>query len=242
MSEEKRLREKGLAFFGSITASFSHEINNIMAIIAELSGLMEDLLRVADLGHPPQLERFRRISERIGTQVKRGEEMIKRLNRFAHTMDEPVKTIDMTHLLVDLIALSERPRTRRRARLETRFPEETILLVSNPFLLQQAVFSCMELVLDASHDNQLLRLILENQDGGARITVAGEDPIVKTDEAALSFLPVLMEELGGKVEVISTDNGGLSLVLSIPYSIPEDSKKPIDNRRKPDVASGKSTA
>ena len=242
MSEEKRLREKGLAFFGSITASFSHEINNIMAIIAELSGLMEDLLRVADLGHPPQLERFRRISERIGTQVKRGEEMIKRLNRFAHTMDEPVKTIDMTHLLVDLIALSERPRTRRRARLETRFPEETILLVSNPFLLQQAVFSCMELVLDASHDNQLLRLILENQDGGARITVAGEDPIVKTDEAALSFLPILMKELGGKVEVISTGNGGLSLVLSIPYSIPEDSKKPIDNRCKPDVASGKSTA
>jgi hypothetical protein len=36
-----------------------------------------------------------------------------------------------------------------------------------------------------------------------------------------------MEELGGKVEVISTDNGGLSLVLSIPYSIPEDSKNHI---------------
>jgi C4-dicarboxylate-specific signal transduction histidine kinase len=233
VSEEKRLREKGLAFFGSITASFSHEINNVMAIIAELSGLMEDLLRVADQGHPPQLERFRGISGRIGTQVKRGEEMIKLLNRFAHTMDEPVKTIDMTHLLVDLITLSERPRTRRRARLETRFPEETIFLVSNPFLLQQAVFSCMELVLAASHDNQLLRLILEKQDGGARITVAGEDPIVKTDETALSFLPVLMEELGGKVEVISTDNGGLSLVLLIPYSIPEDLKNPIDHRRKP---------
>jgi len=228
VSEEKLLREKGLAFFGSITASFSHEINNVMAIIAELSGLMEDLLRVADQGHPPPLERFRGISERIGTQVKRGEGMIKRLNRFAHTMDEPVKTIDTTRLLEDLVALSERPRTRRRARLETRFPEETILLVSNPFLLQQAIFSCIELVLAASRDNQLLRLILEKQDGGARITVAGEDPIVKTDEAALSFLPILMEELGGKVEVISTGNGGLSLVLSLPYSIPGDSKNHIE--------------
>jgi C4-dicarboxylate-specific signal transduction histidine kinase len=242
VSEEKLLREKGLAFFGSITASFSHEINNVMAIIAELAGLMEDLLRAADQGNPPPLERFRGISERIGTQVKRGEQMIKRLNRFAHTMDEPVKTIDMTHLLEDLVALSERPRTRRRARLETRFPEDTILLVSNPFLLQQAIFSCIELVLAASHDHQLLRLILEKQDGGARITVAGENPIVKTDEAALSFLPVLMQELGGKVEVISTDHGGLSLVLSIPYSIPEDSKNYLNNSRKPYVASGKSTA
>jgi hypothetical protein len=71
-------------------------------------------------------------------------------------------------------------------------------------------------------------LILEKQDGGARITVSGEDPIVKPDEAALSFLPVLMEELGGKVEVISTGNGGLSLVLSLPYSIPGDSKNHID--------------
>jgi C4-dicarboxylate-specific signal transduction histidine kinase len=227
VSEEKLLREKGLAFFGSVTASFSHEINNVMAIIAELSGLMEDLLRVADQEHPPPLERFKGISERIGAQVKRGEQMIKRLNRFAHTMDEPVKTIDATHLLEDLVALSERPRTRRRARLETRFPEETILLVSNPFLLQQAIFSCIELVLAASRDNQLLRLILEKQDGGARITVSGEDPIVKTDEAALSFLPMLMQELGGKVEVISTGNGGLSLVLSLPYSIPGDSKNHI---------------
>jgi len=100
--------------------------------------------------------------------------------------------------------------------------------VSNPFLLQQAIFSCIELVLAASRDNQLLRLILEKQEGGAKITVAGEDPIVKTDEAALSFLPVLMQELGGKVEVISTDHGGLSLALSLPYSIPGDSKNHIN--------------
>jgi hypothetical protein len=101
-------------------------------------------------------------------------------------------------------------------------------LESNPFLLQQAIFSCIELVLAASRDNQLLRLILEKQDGGARITVAGENPIFKTDEAALSFLPVLLQELGGKVEGISTDHGGLSLVLSLPYSIQGDSKGPID--------------
>ena len=232
MSEEKLLREKGLAFFGSITASFTHEINNVMAIISELAGLMEDLLRVADQGHPAQLERFRGISERIGTQVKRGEEMTKRLNRFAHATDEPVKTIDMTKLLVDLIALSERPRARRRARLETRFPEENILLMSNPFLLQQAVFSCMELVLTSSQDKQLLRLILERKEDGARITIAGENPIGKTDEAILSFLPILMEKLDGKVEVISTDNGRLSLILSIPHSIPEDSKNSIHKNRK----------
>jgi len=219
VSEEKLLREKGLAFFGSITASFSHEINNVMTIINEFAGLMEDLLRVADQGRPPQLERLGGISERIGTQVKRGEKMIKRLNRFSHTIDETVKTIDLSDLLKDLIALSERPRTLRRARMETRFPEETILLVSNPFLLQQAIFSCIDLILDASHDNQLLRLILEKQDGGARITIAGEEPIVKTDDTALSFLPILMEELGGKVDVIPFDNGGLSLVLSLPYSI-----------------------
>ena len=220
MSEKDLLREMGLAFFGRVTASFSHEINNVMTIINELAGLMDDLLRVADQGRPLQLERLKGISERIGTQVKRGESMIKRLNRFAHTIDEAVKTIDMIDLLEDLIALAERPLTLRRARLETKFPEETIFLISNPFGLQQAVFSCIELILAASYDNQLLRLILEKQDGGARITIAGEDPIIKLDDINLSFLPILMEKLGGKIEVILTDNGRLSLILSLPYSIP----------------------
>ena len=62
--------------------------------------------------------------------------------------------------------------------------------------------------------------ILEKQDGGARITIAGEDPIIKLDDINLSFLPILMEKLGGKIEVILTDNGRLSLILSLPYSIP----------------------
>lgn len=50
MSEAKDLllREKGFGFSGAITASLSHEINNVFAIINELSGLLEDFLLVDD--------------------------------------------------------------------------------------------------------------------------------------------------------------------------------------------------
>ena len=44
------LKEKGLAFFGEITASVSHEINNAISIINEYSGLLEDLTYTAERG------------------------------------------------------------------------------------------------------------------------------------------------------------------------------------------------
>ena len=37
-------RQNGFAFFGAITASLSHELNNVLATIKELSGLLEDLV------------------------------------------------------------------------------------------------------------------------------------------------------------------------------------------------------
>ena len=42
--------ESGLQFFGKMTASISHEIKNVLAIINENAGLLEDLALMADRG------------------------------------------------------------------------------------------------------------------------------------------------------------------------------------------------
>ena len=41
--------ETGLQFFGKMTASISHEIKNVLAIINENAGLLEDLALLSDL-------------------------------------------------------------------------------------------------------------------------------------------------------------------------------------------------
>jgi hypothetical protein len=46
------IAETGLQFYGKITASVSHEIKNVLAIINENAGLLEDFTFMADRGKP----------------------------------------------------------------------------------------------------------------------------------------------------------------------------------------------
>ena len=72
-AKQRLLREKGFGFFGAITASLSHEINNVFAITNELSGLLDVrafLARVAELQKEPDLDTGR--VNGSGKQVHRG--------------------------------------------------------------------------------------------------------------------------------------------------------------------------
>ncbi len=46
------IAETGLQFFGEMSASISHEIKNVLAIVNENAGLLEDLTLMADRGKP----------------------------------------------------------------------------------------------------------------------------------------------------------------------------------------------
>lgn len=212
------LREKGLSFFGAVTASLSHEINNVLSIINELSGLLDDLLLGAEGGRPLNHERLAGLSEKIGKNVKKGEALIKRLNRFAHSIDEPVKDFDLKELLNEIGAIAQRLAFLKGARLETRFPEESITLRSNPFSLQHAVFICIELALATSAKDDVITLTCSMEGPGAEIGIAAVDEKADTD-SRYSFLSILVNELGGNVEIVRADDDTRSLILSIPKSI-----------------------
>ena len=81
-----------LAFFGTITAGLSHELKNVIATINEYNGLLDDLAQAA-ARRPLDPERLRQICGKITKQIERGESLILGLNRFAHSMDEPIRDI-----------------------------------------------------------------------------------------------------------------------------------------------------
>ena len=88
-----------VAFFGRITAAFTHEMKNVLAIIKESAGLMEDLLALSQNAAFPHQERFVRSLATIEAQAKRGIELSNRLNRFAHSPDEAFATVDLNEML-----------------------------------------------------------------------------------------------------------------------------------------------
>ena len=59
------LHKKELEFFGKITACISHELNNVLSIINEYTGLLEDLT----LGEAVDKNRIQKITKSISEQI-----------------------------------------------------------------------------------------------------------------------------------------------------------------------------
>ncbi len=65
IEKERMLREKGLAFFSTVTASVSHELANTIAIIEQTAGLLQDLTGAAEGEHSIRTAELRIIADRL---------------------------------------------------------------------------------------------------------------------------------------------------------------------------------
>jgi signal transduction histidine kinase len=162
---EQDFKTQSLAFFGAVTASVSHELNNVIAIINELTGLLDDMRYGAEQGQPIGPERLKNLHERLDRQVKRGEKIIKRLNKFAHSTDQPIIEFDLNLVLRNLVDLTQRLADMKMVKLDYN-PEETPMqYTGNPFELQHIIFRCIRLFLDSAEKDSSISLVIRNTDG-----------------------------------------------------------------------------
>lgn len=215
------LRERGFAFFGAITASVSHEINNVLATINELSGLLDDIQQAAGCGAQPNPERMQRATQRIAGQVSRGETLVRRLNRFAHSPDQARAELDAGEALEAITTLYRRLATLRKVELECALPDQAPRLVGSRFGLQHAVFRCLEVVVDAAAEGDTVSVSLDALDDGVRIAVRGERPMAGSGrEDRLAFLAVLVGEQGGTLQAVSEPDVPARLEVTFPGRSP----------------------
>ena len=99
---DSRFNYEGLAFFGRVNASISHELKNVMAIISETAGLLGDLSDMAASGSPISPDMLKNCTESIMEEIQRGFTVIRQMNRFAHSIDTPDASVDLMALL-DLV-------------------------------------------------------------------------------------------------------------------------------------------
>jgi hypothetical protein len=136
-----------LTYFGRTTASISHELKNALAIIKENAGLIGDYLLMAEKGVAIEPARFKTVAGRIEDQITRADGIIKNLNRFAHSVDDPVKAIDLNDTAALLGALSQREAAMRQVALQI-VPESTPVIVTTaPYLLLTLLGRCLSVCL-----------------------------------------------------------------------------------------------
>jgi C4-dicarboxylate-specific signal transduction histidine kinase len=167
---------KEAAFMGKITAAMTHEMKNVLAVIKETNGLMEDLLATMPEGAWPHRERMIKAIASIQKQVQRGSELSTRLNSFAHSPDRPVTQVDLSDLVDHILYLCRRFARLKEVTLEIPpASQKNIVLVTSPLHLQMALFLAIEAILHHLAPGQKLQTeISQTQDGMPQICFIAE--------------------------------------------------------------------
>ncbi len=214
--------ESQLRFFGKMTASISHEIKNVMAIINESAGLLEDYSLMAEKGMPIDPERLKVVSERVTAQIQRADIITKNLNNFAHSVDEFEKSIGIRETLELAVGLAGRFADMRSVKLRFQPSDDFPTVITSPFHLLNLVWRVLDFAMDASGAGKTVALAF---DGGAKsvnIRVTGieaspnaRDALFPTESIAelLHMLGAVIRQDGKKGEII--------LVL------PKDARQPV---------------
>ena len=227
-SNSPRTRDESIAFFGTIIAGQSHEVTNVLNIISELAGLQLDLLRVGEQGLPVNLPRLQEVAAKIKDQVHRGETIIRNLNGFAHSVDLPVAVFDLKEAIERALFFAQRSARLARVELVSELPTESIVMESNPFCVQQAVFICIDLALRSASDNRRVVVDYAVRGDGAEIRVTSGDRLSRDEktEDRLELLQFLLEGIGGSLNEGPGDDPPGIVVFHLPRHANAESKVP----------------
>ena len=172
---QESIGECGLHCFGSISASISHELKNALAIINENAGLLEDLSLMAEKGRPLDPVRLKNMAANIGKQIQRADGIIRNMNRFAHSADEAVKSIDLTDTLALTVALTSRLAAMKSITLNFIPPPQPICVTTRLFYIENLIWLCLTEIFESAGAEKEITLALRPHPEGAAVIFSPVD-------------------------------------------------------------------
>ncbi len=202
----------GLQFFGKMSASISHDIKNVLAVINENAGLLEDLCLMAEKGRPIDPARLKRLAGDIQEQIRRGDRIVTGMNRLAHSPDEASAEVDLAELLELLTALAVRLAAARGVQVLVNRPAAAVRITTSPFLLLNLLWLCLDDAMAAAGPGRGIDLAAEAAADGARIRFCGLERLKDDPAASPSAGPqeALCRILGAQ---LSLDPGSKEMIL-----------------------------
>jgi signal transduction histidine kinase len=181
-------------FMGKITAGVTHEIKNVLAIIKESAGLLEDLLFLAKDNAPLPREKLQRTLNRIAEQVTRGVDLSTKLNAFAHSSDEITASVEINQAVSQAAHLYKRFARLKNIAIEVKPAEKTSTITTDPLLLQMLLFQCMDLLMHLTGPGSTIELRTPDFPKGKSVEITalpGENPNGVAEKAPSAEGPLL---------------------------------------------------
>lgn len=165
--------DEDLTFFGKVNASISHELKNILAIISETAGLLGDLTQKATKDGKIDLKLINTCSNDIVEEIQRGFAAIKQMNRFAHSVDAAIESVDLVEVLALVIHLAGFLSSACKVRFDSAQPDDRMLRTS-PFRLQNLIYQTLVFAFESAGPDGEIQIIMQREtNGDAGFTFAG---------------------------------------------------------------------
>jgi signal transduction histidine kinase len=222
-----------LASIGRLAAGVAHEINNPMAIINEKAGLMKDLLSLSD--DFPRKEKFLSFVDSIQGSVERCRTVTHRLLGFAKHMDVEVETIDLEHLIKEVLGFVDKDASFRKLAIHLRADENLPMIESDKSQLQQVFVNIINNAFEAVEDGGRIDISLRAVDSTSAMVVIRDngqgipqetlthifEPFFSTKGKygtglGLSITHGIVQKLGGNITVKSKVGQGTEFRVTIP--------------------------
>ena len=199
------MKDNEVEFIGKITAGITHEVNNVLASIREISGLMTDIMSITDEKSFRHKEKFQTSLQKIQNQVQRGVKLTSQLNKFSHLSDNTKTDIDLNDLIEHLVFLTERFARIKNVALVFQPLNHSLAINVNPLHMQMALFNCIAYLLNQMINGGEISIYPEKNENQFLIKVICKGELkdkmsifkdASTSDSLLS-LNQIMETLGG---------------------------------------------
>jgi C4-dicarboxylate-specific signal transduction histidine kinase len=205
------------AFLAAMTASATHEVRNVLAIIKESAGLVDDLIQVYGTRGSLDPEKVQKALERIAVQVRRGADLLTNLNRLAHTLDQDLTTVEMNQEVAQLVFLSQRFARQKGLQLEVETGREEQLLVLNALHLHMVLSRAMAFCLEGLPEGRTVKVGVAEVDDAVIVEFRSEDGNDPSDPIAAWKGWRELEEIADSIEAKlerSPINYGIRIVFA----------------------------
>jgi len=224
-----------LVSLGRMAAGVAHEINNPLAAIGELAGLMDDLMDPQFVQSYPRGAKFKENVAKIQNHVDRARAVTHRLLGFARRMEPKQDSVDVNEVLSETCSFLEKEALFKEVVISKSLAENLPRIKSDRAQLQQVFLNLINNALDAVADGGHIMLTTRQAGQFVEILVTDNGPGIPEDlkdrifdpffttkspgqgtGLGLSISHSIMQRLGGSLTMESQPGQGATFIVRVP--------------------------
>ena len=179
------------AFVASVTADMTHELRNVLAIIRETAGLVDDIVSCSD-GAPDQ-DKIGNLLGRIEQQTDRGGDLATVLNQLAHAGDSASGLTNLNRAASHVALMCNRRARRQRQSIIVEPYDDEIRIAGDRLGIYMAIHGVVTGCLDQLPDSVQLRIAVTSAGAGSlQFAASGEGSGMPLDSEKINALDRLI--------------------------------------------------